>query len=257
VINQRQNGILEMLLSTPAATVLEISDQFNVSQVTVRSDLNYLEKLGRVTRTRGGARLAGERVRQEYSFATRQRINASQKYKIGKLAAGLINPMESILLDSSTTAVAVAQALRERDELKDITVVPTGLWTAIEVLACPSINVLLTGGYVRHTTGSITGLPANDFLRSFNFHKAFLGAWGVTADDGFSDSHLLEVELKRFILGRAQEVIAVVDGSKFGRKALASYASLAQVNRIITDDSVPEKILTDFRHKGANILVAS
>ena len=110
-MNQRQNGILEMLISTPAATVLEISDQFNVSQVTVRSDLNYLEKLGRVTRTRGGARLAGERVRQEYSFATRQRINASQKYKIGKLAAGLINPMESILLDSSTTAVAVAQAV--------------------------------------------------------------------------------------------------------------------------------------------------
>ena len=116
---------------------------------------------------------------------------------------------------------------------------------------------MLTGGYVRHTTGSITGLPANDFLRSFNFHKAFLGAWGVTADDGFSDSHLLEVELKRFIVERAQEVIAVVDGSKFGRKALASYASLAQVNRIITDDSVPAKILTDFRLKGANILVAS
>jgi DeoR/GlpR family transcriptional regulator of sugar metabolism len=219
MMNQRQNEILEMLLSKPMVTVLEFSDHFEVSEVTVRSDLSYLEKLGRVTRTRGGARLAGERVRQEYSFSTRQRINAAQKYKIGKLAASLINPMESILLDSSTTAVAVAQALCERDELKDITVVPTGLWTAIEVLACPSNNVLLTGGYVRHTTGSITGMPANDFLKSFNFHKAFLGAWGVTEEDGFSDSHLLEVELKRLIVERAQEVIVVVDGSKFGRKA--------------------------------------
>jgi DeoR/GlpR family transcriptional regulator of sugar metabolism len=100
-------------------------------------------------------------------------------------------------------------------------------------------------------------MPANDFLKSFNFHKAFLGAWGVTEEDGFSDSHLLEVELKRLIVERAQEVIVVVDGSKFGRKALASYASLEQVSRIITDDSVPEKLLSDFHKNGADILVAS
>jgi len=255
-MNERQNKILELLVTNTSLSVLDMGDRLHVSQVTIRSDLTYLEKLGRVIRTRGGAMLAGERVRQEYSFSARQQINAAEKFKIGKLGAGLINTFDSILLDSSTTAVAVASALRERDDLKDITVVPTGLWTAIEVLASTDINVLLAGGNVRHTTGSITGLPANEFLKSFNFQKAFLGTGGLTPDQGASDSHLLEVELKRCIVKYAEEVIVVADSSKFGRKALASYASTDQIDKIITDKAAPDDMLEVFRNKGIEVLIA-
>jgi len=253
---ERHSKILELLLSGPSLSVQDLSEHLKVSQVTIRSDLTQLEKTGRVIRTRGGAMLAGERVRQEYSFSTRQQINATEKYKIGRLAAGLIGTFDSILLDSSTTAVAVAAALRERDDLEDVTIVPTGLWTAIEALASPNINVLLAGGYVRHTTGSITGMPANEFLKSFNFQKAFLGAGGLSPDQGASDSHLLEAELKRCIVEYAEEVIVVADSSKFGRKALASYATFDQINKIITDDQAPEEMLEVFRNQGIEVFVA-
>jgi DeoR/GlpR family transcriptional regulator of sugar metabolism len=255
-MNERQNKIIEALLENTSASVSDLSRRLLVSEVTIRSDLATLEKRGRVMRTRGGARLAGERVRQEYTFATRQQINAGLKNKIGKRASDLIDPFDAILLDSSTTAVAVAYALREKNDLKDITVVPTGLWTAIELLASPGINILLSGGYVRPTTGSITGLPANEFLKSFNFQKAFLGAGGLTLEKGASDSHLLEVELKRCIVNYAQEVIIVADGSKFGRQALASYAMPDQIDKIITDESAPDDMIDSFRNAGVEVLVA-
>jgi DeoR family transcriptional regulator of aga operon len=255
-INDRQEKILEFLADNTSASVAELSRHMQVSEVTIRSDLSFLQNSRRVERLRGRARLVDERMRQEYSFAMRQQLNADKKQKIGKLAATLINPLDSILLDSSTTAVAVARQLREREDLKDLTVVPTGLWTAIEALAVPDINVLLAGGHVRHTTGSITGLPACEFLRSFNFHKAFLGAWGITAEEGACDAHLLEVELKRCIVRSAQQVILVVDGSKFGRRALASYAALEQIHTIITDDSAPADLLQILQKRGVEVLVA-
>jgi DeoR/GlpR family transcriptional regulator of sugar metabolism len=253
----RHQQILETLAAQQNATVNELSRLLKVSEVTIRADLSQLATEGKVIRERGGARLAEERIRQEYTYQTRKSLNADKKRKIGQLAATLIKPMESILLDSSTTAVAVAQALKDNEQLKDITVVPTGIWTAIELMCCPAINVLLAGGYLRHTTGSIAGLPANDLLKNFNIQKAFLGAWGISIENGLTDTHLLEVELKRFIVQHVQEVIIVVDGSKFNQSALAAYANIEQITRVITDDSAPKEVMDKMSSRGVEILVAS
>lgn len=253
----RHQHILETLAARQNATVNELSSLLKVSEVTIRADLNQLAGEGKVIRERGGARLAEERIRQEYTYQTRKSLNADKKRKIGQLAATFIRPMESILLDSSTTAVAVAQALKDNEELKDITVVPTGIWTAIELMCCPDVNVLLAGGYLRHTTGSIAGLPANDLLKNFNIQKAFLGAWGISLENGLTDTHLLEVELKRFIVQHVKEVIVVVDGSKFNQSALAAYANIEQITRVITDDSAPKEVLDKISSRGVEILVAS
>lgn len=254
---ERHEQILEILSTRRLSTVDELSKLFNVSAVTIRADLNQLAKNGKIVRMHGGARLIEERVRQEYTFQTRKNLNAEKKQKIGRLAATFIQPMESILLDSSTTAVAVAQSLHGNEALKDITAVTTGIWTAIELLCCPNINVLLTGGYLRQTTGSITGLPANEILKNINLQKAFLGAWGVSCQDGLTDTHLLEIELKRFIVQRAKEVIVIVDGTKFNQSALASYASADQISKLITDDSAPEDELEAFRSRGVEVLIAN
>jgi DeoR/GlpR family transcriptional regulator of sugar metabolism len=254
---ERHEQILEILSTRRLSTVDELSKLLNVSAVTIRTDLNQLAKKGKLVRMHGGARLIEERVRQEYTFQTRKNLNAEKKQKIGRLAATFIQPMESILLDSSTTAVAVAQSLHGNEALKDITAVTTGIWTAIELLCCPNINVLLTGGYLRQTTGSITGLPANEILKNINLQKAFLGAWGVSCQDGLTDTHLLEIELKRFIVQRAKEVIVIVDGTKFNQSALASYASADQISKLITDDSAPEDELEAFRSRGVEVLIAN
>ena len=254
---ERHEQILETLSSGRIFTVHELSQLFSVSTVTIRADLNQLAREGKLDRVHGGARLVEERVRQGYTFQIRKDLNAEKKQKIGRLAAALIQPMESILLDSSTTAVAVAQALKGTNALKDITAVTTGIWTAIELMCCPNVNVLLTGGYLRQVTGSITGLPAFETLKNINLQKAFLGAWGVSCDDGLTDTHLLEIELKRFVVQRAKEVIVVVDGTKFNQSALAAYATADQISKLITDDSAPDKELEKFRSRGVEVLIAT
>lgn len=256
LMSERHQRIVEILLEQETATVAELSERFDVSPVTIRSDLNQLAEHGRVIRTHGGARIAKERVRQEITFAKRQRINIEQKRSIGEHAVTLIRPNESILLDASTTAVAVGQAIKRRPDLKDITVVTTGIWTALELLGSPDINVVLTGGHVRTTTGSITGSITNQVLETFNFQKVFLGAWGITVEDGLTDTHLTEVELKRAIISRAREVIAVLDGSKFGQLGLATFATLDEVTCIITDTTAPEEMVAGVRDSGVEVQIA-
>ena len=178
VMEERQAQIIQLMLQQQNVTVAELSKRFSVSPVTIRSDLNLLAEKGKVVRTHGGARLGDERTRQEYSINIRQRIKAAEKQWIGKLAASLVQSGESILLDASTTAIAVGKALKQRTDLYNVTVITTGIWTALEMLGASHLEVVLTGGRVRSSTGSIAGLVANDVLSRFHFHKAFLGAWG-------------------------------------------------------------------------------
>jgi DeoR/GlpR family transcriptional regulator of sugar metabolism len=256
-LEERPERILELLVERETASVTELSELLQVSPVTIRSDLNQLAELGRVIRTHGGARISSGRTRQELGFATRQRTNAEQKRLIGWQAAQLVHSNDAIFLDASTTAVAVASALKLRADLFDVTVVTTGIFTALELLGSETFNVVLNGGYVRSLTGSITGLITHEVLSRFNFHKAFLGAWGITADEGLMDSSLVEVELKQAVLPRCREVIGVVDGSKFGRVAVASFASIRDIARVVTDSSAPGNMLDAIRQQGVEILIAT
>ena len=239
----RQQKILEILADQDRVNVLALSEYFGVSSVTIRTDLNQLAEMGKVTRLHGGAQLADERMRQELTYVARQKINAEQKRCIGIAAAALVNSEDAIVLDSSTTAVAVGVALKGRDDLENVTVVTTGLWTALELLGCPHIHVVLTGGQIRDTTGSITGAFTDEFLSRFYFSKAFLGAWGLTLESGLTDIHLQEIELKQKIMMRSECVNIVVDGAKFGRRALSTYATFDQVTQIITDWTAPNEMV--------------
>ncbi len=235
----------------------ELSDVLNVSEVTIRADLNRLVELGKVDRTHGGARLTEERVRQEYTFQWRKSLNGPQKELIGRTAAGLISPHDAILLDSSSTVLALAHALRDRADLTDLTVIPTGIWTAIELMGCQNINVLLPGGYLRHTSGSITGLPTSEFLNDLLIKKAFLGAWGISSSIGLTDTHLVEIELKKFIVSRVEEVIVLVDGSKFKQTGLSVYAEPDKISKVITDSSAPDSEIEKLRRSGIEVIVAA
>ncbi|MCB0195802.1 MAG: DeoR/GlpR transcriptional regulator [Anaerolineae bacterium] len=256
LIHERQNQILDMLADKQAVSVAELADHLSVSAVTIRTDLNQLAEQGRLVRTHGGAMLVGEKIRQELTFATRQQIRGDQKDRIGRLAATLVNPRDSILLDASTTALTVGQALKYCEDLGELSIITTGVWTALELLRVPHLNVILTGGTLRNTTGSIIGPIARDVLSKVNIRKAFLGAWGLTVTHGLTEAYLQEVELKQFIVERAQEVIAVVDSSKFGQVGLATYAPIEKVTTVVTDDGAPSDMVAELQARGINVFVA-
>ncbi len=255
-MQQRHQEILKILAGRNNVSVNEFSELLDVSEVTIRSDLNVLAKQGKISRVHGGASLVEERVRQEYTFQTRKNLNSLKKQRIGELAAGFINSSEAVLFDSSSTVLALAHALRKREELRDVTVIPTGIWTGIELMGCSNINVLLPGGYLRRVSGSITGLPTSNFLDDIIIQKAFLGAWGISAENGVTDTHLLEIELKKNIVKRAKEVFLLVDGSKFFQVGLSAFAETEQLSKIITDSTAPQEEIKKLRKAGVEILIA-
>jgi DeoR/GlpR family transcriptional regulator of sugar metabolism len=257
MLEDRQQKILEILAQKEQVTVVELGETFNVSPVTIRTDLNQLAEIGKVVRTHGGARLVAERMRQELTYATRQRINADQKRLIGETAAALVCSEDAVLLDASTTAVAVGTALKRRTDLENVTIVTTGIWTALDLLGTNRFNVVLAGGQLRETTGSITGILTEEILSRFNFAKVFLGAWGVTLKEGATDTPLEEVELKQKIVARSKSVYIVADGSKFGRLGLASFASPQEITGIVTDPSAPEDEITAFQNMGIEVSIIS
>lgn len=257
VMEERHEQIIQLMYQQQTVTVAELSKRFSISPVTIRSDLNQLAEQGKVVRTHGGARLGDERTRQEYSITIQKRIMAAEKRSIGKQAASLVQPGESIMLDASTTALAVGEALKQRTDLYNVTVITTGIWTALEMLGSTHLEVVLTGGRVRNSTGSIAGLIANDVLSRFHFHRAFLGARGISLEGGLMDAPLIEVEIKQAVIPRCHEVIAVVDSSKFGGVSLATIAPLTDISRVVTDRGVLPQFMDAFHEQGVEILIAN
>lgn len=253
----RHEQILKLLAGKDNVSVSELSNLLKVSEATIRTDLNNLAKLGKVNRLHGGAHLVEERVRQEYTFQTRKSLNSQNKQKIGELASSFVDSLDSVLFDSSTTVLAMAHALSKKEELKDVTVIPVGIWTAIELMGCSNINVLLPGGYLRHATGSITGLPTSDFFNGLIIQKAFLGAWGISCENGVTDTHLLEIELKKFIVSRAKKVFILVDGDKFNQTGLSAFANVNQITTVITDASAPPEEIEKLRKANIEVLIAT
>ena len=254
--NERQAQIEEILQEKQSVTVIELSETLDVSAVTIRSDLNHLDEMGRLLRTHGGATITNNLHRREFSFETRQRLHSEQKRQIGQLAASLIQPTDVILLDSSSTAFAIAEEIIRNPEIVDITVVTTGVRTALELAGAPLISTIIVGGIVREISGSSTGSLVVNTLDQINIHKAFLGAWGVTVSQGLTETHLLEVELKKNIIAHCDEIIAVADSSKIGRVALASFACLEDISRLVTDDDADPEQIEALRLRGVEVLLA-
>ena len=124
MLDDRKEKILELLAGRDSVTVSELSETLSVTQATIRTDLDTLADFGKVVRLHGAARIIENRVKQEYTYQTRKNFNSLQKKEIGAIAAEMVESLDSIMMDSSTTSLAMANALRNREDLKEVTVYP-------------------------------------------------------------------------------------------------------------------------------------
>ena len=249
---ERREQIIALLAQKGRVSVADLSEQFGVSQATIRADLDALAAENLLSRTHGGA-LALDQNRLELSFDFRRRLHAPQKSAIGAAAAALIEDGDAIILDASTTALAVAAQIKD---LRELTVLTNGIFIALELLKAPGITVLMPGGFLRRDSVSMVGDEGHDFIEQFNFQKGFFGAKGLTLEEGLTDVNSAEVAVKRNLVARARQVIAIVDSSKWGRVGFASFASIAQVDCIITDDGGPPDMVTALRQAGVDVVIA-
>jgi len=248
---ERLEEILARLKEAGFVGVAELSDALGVSAVTVRSDLDRLQREGRLIRTHGGA-IAPPAGETALSFSVRKRLNVEEKERIGAAAAASVADGEAIILDASTTALHVARYLLDRH---DLTVLTNGLHVALELLRSPSITVLLPGGPVWYEAASVVGDWEPDALRDGHFQKGFFGGRGLTVEQGLTDAYRPEVDLKRRFVQAVREVNAIVDGSKLGRVAFASCASASEIHRVFTTADAPGVVVEALRAQGIEVML--
>jgi DeoR/GlpR family transcriptional regulator of sugar metabolism len=250
--SERQEHIARMVEEHGRVRVSELAERFGVSAVTIRKDLLALEGDGRLIRAHGGA-IAREGRRPESSFDVRERLNRAAKDQIGRAAAEMVSDGESIAFDASTTALAVARHLKSRGGWINLTVITNGLRIAGELAGYPGITVVMPGGFVRWEALSVVGQIGNGLFEQVNVQKAFLGAAGFTLESGLSDATEEEAQIKRLMAGAATEVIAIVDSSKWGRAAFATFCRTADVTAVVADSTAPVAMTTALQERGVDL----
>jgi len=249
---ERMRRVLQMLETRDSVHVAELAQTFSVSAVTVRNDLSQLARQGLVARVRGGVRPL-QRGESELGFDLRLRVEVDRKKAIARAAAALVGEGEAIALDASTTAYYLALELRAKREL---VIVTNGIVVAASLADVPGVSVLVTGGMLRLSAMSLVGDLGADLLRTTRITKGFLGAGGVSLDRGLMDLNPDEVRIKQEMAAACEQVIGIVDGTKWHRSALLSFAPSDGVHAIVTDESAPAEQVEAWRARGTQVTVA-
>ncbi len=231
----RRAKILTRLELDGQLTIRELSRLFNVSEVTIRNDLNLLEEKNLLIRTRGGA-IKRQRVGLDFKLSVKAQQHLDEKKKIGRKAAELINDGDTIILDSGTTTMEIAKNL---GEFNDLTVITNALNIAGYLSQYKNLKVIMLGGYMRENSLSLVGPMAEHALRNYFCDKVFLGVDGFEANYGISTPNIEEAYLNRTMIEVAKEVIVVTDSSKFKRKSFAFIAPSAKIFCVVTDANIP------------------
>ncbi len=248
---ERRQSILELVNRTGRVTVGELGQQFGVSDVTIRSDLQILADQDFLLRTHGGA-VPSTTAAAEMAFALRRQRKVREKQRIGQAGAALVANGDAIYLDSSSTSLSIAHQIKDRQYL---TVVTNSLAIIQELLDAPHIQVIVMGGTLQRETAAFVGPISQAMLDRVNIQTGFFGAHGITVDQGLTDVSPEIAAAKRPMLEHCQQAIAVVDASKWGRVGVASFAALTEMNIIITDDTAPVAHVAGARAAGVNVRI--
>lgn len=249
---KRRQYLLEILQQQPHLRVSDMAEALNVSQGTIRNDLNALQSEGRVKRVHGGAVLIEKNIKGNNSFLSRYQQNISSKLAIAKEAANLVSDGDSILLDASSTAYCVARAI---SHLKDLRVVTNGFNTANELAKNNSNKVALIGGMVNYNASSVTGLLSEQIIEDLHVQKAFLSCSGFSLERGMTEVHLNEAQLKRKVIHIADQLIALIDSTKFGKEDLTPFAKPEEIYRLFTDAGISENWKEKLLESGIDLVI--
>jgi DeoR/GlpR family transcriptional regulator of sugar metabolism len=250
--NQRREKILEMIREDGHAKVLQLSKIFKVTEVTVRQDLEKLEKEGYIIREHGGAYLKNVGLNVKNITLQNQEFLA-EKAAIAKKAIEFIHDGDTIILDSGSTTTEIARIIQG---YRNLTVITNSLNIALILGAGPEINLVLTGGEFKAPTLSLTGQKAADFFDDLHVDKLFLATAGITLKAGLTYPSISDICVKRAMIESANEVILVADSSKIGKSSFASLGALSLIDYLITDSNIKDEDVEMFQKNDIKMILA-
>jgi DeoR family transcriptional regulator, aga operon transcriptional repressor len=249
LIDERRQHILELIQNQGRALVSDLSQQLNISQITIRKDLDYLQSKGVVQRSHGGALRVQSSALIDPTLQEKQKHNIREKERIATAATKMVEEGQCIILDSGTTTTAVAERLKR---FKQLTVITNAVNIAAE-LAGTDFEVILVGGTLRKNSVSLVGPLAEDNLEEMHADILFLGVDGFDLEVGITTPNFLESRVNRAMVKAARQVVAVCDSSKFGRRSLSRIVPPAAIHHVITDQNLPKETQEALRAMGIGL----
>jgi DeoR/GlpR family transcriptional regulator of sugar metabolism len=248
----RRKKILEWLQEEGSARVRDLSAAFEVSEATIRQDLERLEGDGHITREHGGAYL--KTVHHQVETLSLQHVeNMEKKQRIGETAAALVGDGETIILDAGSTTTAIATRLVDR---RDMTVITNALNIALILGGLPGFAVHMPGGQFKAPTLSLSGDASVEFFRNIMVGKLFLATAGVSLESGLTYPSFADLQLKEAMIRAAQHVYLVADSTKINRTSFTRLGTLDVINSFITDDGIRDADVREFERRGIEVIVA-
>ncbi len=247
----RRQQILNLLEENGTINVNDLAERFQLSLVTIRNDLDDLEKEGLLQRTFGGA-VFSHRSRFNESFRERIQQHRDAKRAVAIAALGFIKDGDTIILDAGTSTLALAQLLKER--AMSLFVITSSVPAALE-LSSGGYDILLLGGIVRNKSLALLGRETLTILERYRADKAFLGSSGFTAKRGHSTPNPDDAQIKEAIMRASDETYVLVDSSKYGHDCLTTFARYRDVNLTITDSRLSRSQAAILEAAGARLCI--
>lgn len=248
----RRMKILEWLQEEGNARVRDLAEAFEVSEVTVRQDLERLESEGHIVREHGGAFLKSV-TQQVQAMALHHMINMDAKRRIGRIAAAMVENGETIILDSGSSTTEVAVNLTNREGM---TVITNALNIALMLGALPNVEIHMPGGHFKAPTLSLSGERSAAYFDGLFAQKLFLATAALSLEAGLTFPSLSDIALKRAMIEAASEVILVADSSKIGKRSFTSLGPVQLINTLITDEGIGDEDRQGLENAGVKVIVA-
>jgi DeoR/GlpR family transcriptional regulator of sugar metabolism len=252
---KRIRNVINLLNQKAELSVKEISGMLHVSDMTVRRDLDALERQGTIRRTHGGAVLLdpGTRARDPYVLGEQTTKHAREKNTIGITAASLVRPNETIFLDSGSTTPFVAKHLSPD---LPITVLCYTFTNALEFYPRKNANLILLGGFLHRDSNIFHSVENRALISNTRADTAFISTGGLDSELGLTTYFYYEADIKREMIRSARKIVLVTDSTKFGKISITHFAGLDEIDTIITDEGIPGEYRKILAERGIELIIA-
>lgn len=251
---KRRQGILELLSRTGGVKIDTLTQKYKVGKETIRRDLKALAEFHDIAIVYGGAHLrsyAPTNLIHEENIIDKRTINLAMKHIIAKKAVDIISPGDIIALNSGSTVECMLNYLHQKTPLSLITL---SVNIAAKAVTIPNIDIYIPGGKIRNTSGSISSIDAEEFIKKFTVNKCFFGISAICMKRAITHPNIEEVMMNRALLSVSDKVYVVADHSKFDKQSLYEFIKFDEFTGIITDDKLPNIYARYFQHNGIEII---
>jgi DeoR family L-fucose operon activator len=249
LVAERLQKIVKLVNESGSIRVSELSELCEVTEETIRRDLDKLEDEGKLLRSHGGA-VSVKESQPETPFRERETMNAEQKRRIAEEAIRHIEPRDRIVLDASSTAWYMAQILPDIP----LTVVTNSIKVALELSSKEKIQVISTGGHLTRGSLSYVGPLAERSLDFYHVEKTFISGKGLHLQKGVSESSESQALIKQKMISIADEVYLLADYSKFGQQSFALVSRWEQIHHLITDGKADAEAVNQLRERSVDVI---